>query len=574
MLSRPSGPPVSSSVVSCTNDNVAGCSTSRVPVSRFLEFCRLHGDPGTVAWLRGLHGERLLPRLLRWSGCPVSSLLQCQPVQLLDMLRCLLGGLVYSQRSGRYDRLAFDLGEVLMAVLVPTSGDLHVDKSNLLWPSMVLVSCACALHTLLHAGDSGRFRVILRLLPERVQAHILFQQDARAWRRFVVRCLETCIVSSNSSTDGLLYLLIHQDTKLWYVGKTMVCRRYAGRLVPGLAMRFREHVRSCFRTQSFSAPRYKVWSHFAPSHLFCLPFFWGTSAEVDRLELTCIRYAQPPSQRLSAQATPSRAHAPRPWPRFRQRPNLASELDLNIWAKLRNFFKKWGSMGLWCCWTDATAWAKVNMALDPEALRVWMYCDGYESLLLVYIGERNHMLDWARVWRGSSTSAYVCGLWCLSGRFELQRRTRIREKLARFITSSGLIPSKCLHITIPIDDSFHIVQARRALRKSLGLLFPNRAYTEIQFLLSRIKLHKGKPESLQLLLQDHARVASSVDTAVLQSITPDDLLRARSMADARWLPYVVAYDGKATCDTFVTSVLDGITPLFAKADVQVDVLHL
>ena len=203
------------------------------------------------------------------------------------------------------------------------------------WAALTLTSIARCVTACRGEHCRARLRVALRCLPPAVQAGLWLQDfSTPQWAGGVGYMLDP-ISPDALGAAGCMYMVVGLASSTRYVGRTKACGARNTSL-PGLALRFREHMVAIFRPGMHrdAEQRYRVWRHAVPHKMCIAPCVWAQDVLLGPLEEKIICWAQPPMQRNMRARRPVRSVA-RPWPRFRPKPTWASEVSCNILAMVQ-----------------------------------------------------------------------------------------------------------------------------------------------------------------------------------------------------------------------------------------------
>ena len=94
----------------------------------------------------------------------------------------------------------------------------------------------------------------------------------------------------------------------------------------GPAARWRDHVINTvqYKSTQHHQPRYRAWANCSFQSLQMVPITRSSTAAVLSYAQTIVRTLQPPLQASSSCAHTCKPNRPRPWPRFRKKPDVAA----------------------------------------------------------------------------------------------------------------------------------------------------------------------------------------------------------------------------------------------------------
>ena len=182
-----------------------------------------------------------------------------------------------------------------------------------------------------------------------------------------------------------------------------------------------------------------------------VPFAWGTELEIFDYERHLINALQAPMQDRVKKGS-YRVARPRLWPRFRSKPNIGKELELNQCEFLLSLGKK-REMLTGCKFriqnfSQLCQWLKATENLEPEQVKQQVYrCDRVFWLTLL-LADPQERLDYRKVWKAGALQLML-GLWNCSRILARNSAMAVQKRVDRFFNMSGLMRTHSFTVRVP-----------------------------------------------------------------------------------------------------------------------------
>ena len=177
-----------------------------------------------------------------------------------------------------------------------------------------------------------------------------------------------------------------------------------------------------------------------------VPTFSGETSEMLKLENLCIASLQAPSQQGIGQAQAPRTHRPRKLPRFRKKPSIEDELNLNLMDELRRspasrrkFDSQCFSFGSLC------TFAMEHFKLLRVQVLLHMYSYRYVYWLALYLAGKGAKLSYRTVWRIPNPVEFCARLWGACQKLPKHTKHVAVSKVLRFFALWTTTSLSCTH---------------------------------------------------------------------------------------------------------------------------------
>ena len=241
----------------------------------------------------------------------------------------------------------------------------------------------------------------------------------------------------------------------------------------GGVSRWREHL-ICLvvpRSAQSDRPRYKEWRATSLTALRMVPTFGGGTSDIFKLENLCVASLQAPSHQGVGPAQAPRTYRPRKLPRFRKKPPIEEELNLNLVDELRRspasrrkFDSQCSSFGSLC------TFAMDHFKLLRAQVLLHMYSYRYVYWLALYLAGTRARLSYRKVWRIPNPVEF-CARPCGACQ-KLPKHTKhvAVSKVLRFLRSGQLLPRRVHTIGVPAATARHYSATKQDVRAFLGVV--------------------------------------------------------------------------------------------------------
>jgi hypothetical protein len=180
------------------------------------------------------------------------------------------------------------------------------------------------------------------------------------------------------------------------------------------------------------------------------------------------------------------------------------------------------------------------------------------DVLVILLGESGKLLDGRKVWALPNPIEHLCHAWLRCGKLDMGRRNRARDKILRFLATACVIPVKCTKLIIPTRRPGILRAVRQCVRRCVLAAFPQHGPYTRRFLEHRFKYFHGKDKGLLDRFADHHQVAATVDYALLDDYTAEEVDSYVRRTDVRWTNYNLRCPGSYYSPVVVAAVVKQI----------------
>ena len=188
-----------------------------------------------------------------------------------------------------------------------------------------------------------------------------------------------------------------------------------------------------------------------------LPAAWADERGALAYESYVIKALQAPNQQNHHQCSDIRVDNFCLWPRFRTKPSLMKELELNLYCRLQHpygFDLSFFGDGRHCeSSRHLVQYLCANFGLWSENVKAVMYSLECATWLAVFLGEKQTHLEYQRVWDSGHAIQLMLGF----GTFlcaSTPRAAWVQRKTFRFLSTSGKLSTRRHRIYVPTHSEF------------------------------------------------------------------------------------------------------------------------
>ncbi len=243
-----------------------------------------------------------------------------------------------------------------------------------------------------------------------------------------------------------------------------------------------------------------------------VPFAWGTELEIFEYERHLINALQAPMQDRVKKGS-YRVARPRLWPRFRKKPDINKELDLNQCGFLRNLGKK--RIMLTGCkfriqnFSQLCLWLKATEGLEPEQIKKQVYrCDRVFWLALL-LADPQERLNYRKVWKAGALQLML-GVWNCSRILPRKSAMAIQKRVDRFFNMSGLMRTHSFTVRVASLSENAVSQTKKKVARIINSTRRCNSWLA-DYLQEKIKVCKVKSWSLAQSFDSHIKTAKETD---------------------------------------------------------------
>lgn len=252
-----------------------------------------------------------------------------------------------------HDREYFRLTRTLMGVLCAWMSPPSASSMRRNRPVQELVTCLAFVNGLGLITQGKRLPhldTLSRAFPPFLQEWYLTGDLSPAGHHHLAEYIEATLNAiCNCHTDDMCYSIAAKH-KFAYIGKAEAERKYSRTVtIGGISMRFPEHLGHTLFLDANPEYRYKVWSDYPIEDICLLPCRFGKTKDISKYEVVAIRAVRTQTQLSDLRAGPGilRSVEPREFPRFRERPSLPRQLELNLHLR-HSFDDPLATEDVWC----------------------------------------------------------------------------------------------------------------------------------------------------------------------------------------------------------------------------------
>ena len=352
----------------------------------------------------------------------------------------------------------------------------------------------------------GYIREILRCLAPKVQNAILTRSWlSTIWKDYITECY-SYISNSDIDLDGhaIVYAKWNSQANNIYIGKANIVRQ--GRQPDhygGAVARFREHWLLTWnppasrKSEAFRR-RYVFWRTKAPESTrwtILLATSSNLAFQYENHFISCTSINLNESERIDGKLVPQ-CEKQKPWPRFRPKRTVESELSTNYRRNFKKTIKsKIASILAVHSYSQLLDIIRLKHNLPKDAFTNLIYKPGFEWLLIMHLAQPQVWVNWKLMWlHRTESKEHVAILWNIAKRMPTHAKRKIHDRLRRYLLNTDLLPSRITHITVPCNDPKNFNQAKIMTRKYVHECCKSDAVRA--YLLAHIQLHKGRGENI------------------------------------------------------------------------------
>lgn len=410
--------------------------------------------------------------------------------------------------------------EITLAWLMPE--DMKVGRNHRnMWNLAASLAAVNALYDITqHNGSRHQLKVMMRGFGAGVQASILKSKfKNKHWYVFcehIYASIWTPIKIGKTAEACTYYMWAHQQ-KVWYIGKANTLR-----IDGSCVSRFKEHCLSTYKPHESSGKekRYLTWKCAPRSSICFIPFAWGKENQIYDYERHIINSAQAPMQdRIKYGSFQVTKH--RDFKRFRIKPSVEKELELNQCFVLGNFWKKKedvsGCPAQIQNFDELCVWLKSTENLDEEEVIKKIYrCDRVYWLAL-YLAEPNKRMDYKKVWKAGALRLML-GVWNCSRVLDRSKAMCVQKRVERFLNQSELLRTHNFTIRVPTLSHCAVAQVKRWLALVIRQVHHRFQWLAV-FCQHKIKVGKCRSKSLAQHMNSHISTARDFDFEQIKNST-------------------------------------------------------
>ena len=465
---------------------------------------------------------------------------------------------------------------VVLAAWIRPWGSNKCRSNREVWNTFTSTSIVLALHRMVTGRSTKhRFTVMARAFAPRIQEALLQHNfEQQSWRDYCEYLFNAIWDATSPREESCVYQCFNAACSTWYVGKANLVRREGQHAWCGFVVRFREHVTLTIRRSLHQShrQRYKMWAQHPIHAMLFVPVLFGDKSSMLHYEIACIRLLQPPTQTPKHTANASNQKRHRPFPRFRQKPDLQDELRLNALHCLQSSpgLSTTIAASLWE-FTDTIKSVSCIQHVDQHYITERIYERCYSLLLILYLAVSRNRLDYKKVWKWRNPLERLLELWHHAQFLDHTRRCRVRSKLERFMSSARLLPVRLHHIKVPVIPGKTLRAAKVAISYIAKLMRQQFHPLVVKFLLSKLRLVPAKMCNLADQLSDQVSAAKKFKVQDVQNMPAELQEFYNKRRDVFKLPFHVHIPVPPTTDEMVSMFTSQLYQWCQRVRLSIDV---